>query len=78
MYGVPKARVQGGWSAVVHSFDAGSAWEAVAGRSLSLRPSLVYVMSSKLAQAARRNPDSKDQTPCPPKCREIYFSDKLI
>jgi hypothetical protein len=44
---------------VAHAFNP-SIWEAEAGRFLSLRPSLVYRVSSRTARAAQRNPVSKN------------------
>jgi hypothetical protein len=43
---------------VVHAFNP-STWEAEAGGSLSLRPSLVYKVSSRIARAIQRNPVSE-------------------
>jgi hypothetical protein len=45
---------------VAHAFDT-STWEAEAGRFLSLRPSLVYRVSSRTARATQRNLVSKNK-----------------
>jgi hypothetical protein len=44
-----------------NSFNS-STWEAEAGGFLSLRPSLVYKVSSRTARATQRNPVSKNKT----------------
>jgi hypothetical protein len=46
---------------VAHTFNP-STWEAEAGEFLSLRPALVYRVSSRTARATQRNPVSKNKT----------------
>jgi hypothetical protein len=45
---------------VAHAFNP-STWEAEAGGFLSLRPALVYKVSSRTARATQRNPVSKNK-----------------
>jgi hypothetical protein len=53
-----KSKIQFNLAVVVQTFNA-CTWEAEAGRSLSLGPSVVYRESSRTARDTQRNPISK-------------------